>query len=71
MILESKYQRRIRLRIDDLIDELERPLTYEEVKIEFEKRGFRRPFKKVVIGILEEMEKKLLSRMGTLEVKNQ
>lgn len=50
-----------------MIDEMGRVVTYEEIKIEFKKRGFHRPFKKVVIGILEEMQKKLLSKMGTLE----
>jgi hypothetical protein len=50
-ICESKCRRRTRLRIDDLIDELGRPLTYDEIKIEFTKRGFPRPFRKVVEDI--------------------
>jgi len=57
MILETKYKRRIRGRIEDLIDEIGRPLTLNEVKTEFKNRGFHRPFKKVVIEILEKMEK--------------
>ncbi|MGA2462775.1 MAG: hypothetical protein ABSH06_00285 [Thermodesulfobacteriota bacterium] len=52
--MESKYQRRIKLRIDDLIDELGRPLIYEEVKVEFKKRGFHRPFRRVVEDILQD-----------------
>ncbi|MGA2466862.1 MAG: hypothetical protein ABSH06_21255 [Thermodesulfobacteriota bacterium] len=64
MTLESKYHRRIRGRIDDLIDELgdgdelERSLTYDEIKIEFAKRGFPRPFHKVVDGILQDRERR-------------
>jgi len=54
MIFESKVRRRTRLRIGDLVDELERTLTYDEIKIEFKKRGFPRPFRKVVEGILRE-----------------
>ncbi len=56
MNFESKSQRRTRLRIEDLIDELRRPLTYSEIKIEFEKHGFRRPFRKVVEAVLQEMK---------------
>ena len=51
MIYESKCRRRTRLRIDDLIDELGRTLTYDEIKTEFAKRGFPRPFRKVVEDI--------------------
>lgn len=58
MIFESKCRRRTRLRIEDLTDELGRTLTYDEIKIEFAKRGFRRPFRKVVEGILHGTEKK-------------
>lgn len=58
MISESKYHRRIRLRIDDLIDELGRSLTYDEIKFEFAKRDFHRPFRKVVETVLQEMEVK-------------
>lgn len=54
MIHESKYHRRIRGRIDDLVDELGRALTYDEIKIEFKKHGFPRPFRRVVEGILHE-----------------
>lgn len=54
MIHESKCHRRTRLRIDDLEDELGRPLTYREIKIEFAKRGFRRPFRKIVESILQD-----------------
>ena len=53
MIHESKVRRRTRLRIDDIEDELERSLTYDEIKIEFKKHGFRRPFRKVVEDILQ------------------
>lgn len=51
MIHESKCRRRIRLRIEDITDELGRPLTYDEIKIEFSNRGFPRPFRKVVEDI--------------------
>lgn len=61
MILESKYQRRIRGRIEDLIDEIGRPLTYDEVRVEFKNRGFHRPFKKVVIEILERIDKEMMT----------
>jgi hypothetical protein len=62
-IFESKCRRRTRLRIDDIEDELGRmrgedgsgrPLTYDEIKAEFKKRGFPRPFRKVVEGILQD-----------------
>jgi len=62
MIFESKYRRRIRGRIEDLVDEMGRMFTYEEIKTEFKKRGFRRPFRKVVIGILEEIGKLVQER---------
>jgi hypothetical protein len=56
MMIESKCRRRTRLRIEDLTDELERSLTYDEIKIEFKKQGFRRPFRKVVEGILKKTD---------------
>lgn len=49
---ESKCHRRTRLRIDDLIDELGKSLTFDEIKVEFAKRGFSRPFRFVVEDII-------------------
>ena len=57
MIRESKCRRRIRGRIEDLVYELGRVLSYEEIVIEFKKRAFPRPFRKVVEGVLKEKEK--------------
>ena len=54
MIRESKCRRRTRGRIEDLVYELGRVLSYEEIVIEFKKRAFPRPFRKVVEGVLEE-----------------
>jgi len=51
---ESKYHRRIRLRLEDLNYELGRVLSYEEIKAEFKTRGFPRPFRKAVESVLEE-----------------
>ena len=45
MTHESKCRRRIRLRIDDLMYDLGRVLSYDEIVIEFKKRGFPRPFR--------------------------
>jgi hypothetical protein len=54
-LIGFKVRRRIRLRIEDFIEELGRSsLTYEEVREEFAKRGFHRPFRKVVEDVLEE-----------------
>jgi hypothetical protein len=54
MTHESKCRRRTRGRIVDLIYEFGRVLSCEEIVIEFKKRGFPRPFRKVVEGVLEE-----------------
>jgi len=56
MMFESKCRRRTRGRIEDLTDEMGRMLTYDEIKVEFSKRGFPRPFKKIVVNILEKMK---------------
>jgi hypothetical protein len=55
-MLESNCRRRTRLRIDDITDEPGRSLTYDEIKIEFKKHGFRRPFRKVVEDILQDRD---------------
>ena len=57
MIFESKCRRKIRLRINDLIDELGRPLSVDEIIEGFSNRGYKRPFCKVVEGILQERGK--------------
>ena len=58
-MIAEKYHRRIKGRIEDLVDEIGRMVTYEEVRAEFNVRGFPRPFKRVVIDVLEEMSKRV------------
>lgn len=57
MIFESRYVRRIRLRIDGIEDELGRSLSIDEIIQEFKRQGYKRPFCKVVEGILQERGK--------------
>jgi hypothetical protein len=62
MKFESKCRRRTRGWIEDLIYEMKRIPTYEEVRTEFKKRGFPRPFRKVVENVLEEKERGAVSQ---------
>lgn len=38
------------------IPEKSRAVTYDEIKVEFKKHGFRRPFRKVVEDILKKID---------------